>query len=79
MSDMQITVRLRWKSGLDVIINTFCKILIYLLLNKVFRNHFFFILFHFSSSMSVIPILHYHTILHPFRKGGKYSEKPGFL
>ena len=42
MSDMQISIRFRWESGLNVIINALCQILIYLLLDKVFRNNLFF-------------------------------------
>ena len=41
MSDMQVTVRLRRETGLNVIVNTLRQIFIDLLLNKVLGNNIF--------------------------------------
>ena len=42
MSDMQIPVRLRWKAGVDRIVDTLRQIPVNLYLNKIFGNHFIF-------------------------------------
>ena len=41
MSDMQVAVRLRRETGLDMIINTLSQILVDLLLDKVLGNNIF--------------------------------------
>ena len=39
MSNMKISIRLRRETGLYMIINTLCQILINLLLDKIFRDN----------------------------------------
>ena len=45
MSDMEVSIRLRWEAGVYGIINTFCKVFINDVFNKIFRNGFVFHLF----------------------------------
>ena len=47
MSDMQISVWFRWESGVNCVIYTLCKVLIYNLFNKILGNDFFFLTFCF--------------------------------
>ena len=45
MSDMEVSIRLRWEAGVYGIINTLCKVFINDVFNKIFRNGFVFHLF----------------------------------
>ena len=48
MSDMQIAIWFRWKTGLYMVINAFCQVLIDFLLYKVLRNQLFFFGFYYN-------------------------------
>ena len=45
MSDMEVSIRFRWKAGVDGVINAISQILVNDVFNKIFRNGFVINLF----------------------------------
>ena len=45
MSDMEVSIRFRWKAGVDGVINAISQILVNDVFNKIFRNGFVIHLF----------------------------------
>ena len=48
MSDVQITVWLRRETGLDMVINALCQVLVNLLFNEIPGDYLLFLSFHYG-------------------------------